>query len=1253
MARQFCLSLFVIIACLWDVQTGWATHISKIAKKKTRSQYSQWSSWSLCSKSCGEGIRKRIRSCLTRNKLCSGETNESKHCFLRFCPSYLSWPRIHFSGKLVADVNTVNNIRCAYDNEEFSSAELKKQFKGLFEQAGTHTYYKFATNNWNPDGTNQIYFQDTFVTSFCQSPQNCSTTDPIVGLQVTEPARGIMAVLDVDWQFATEIWGFKVLIPGVLQGNFMKSSHQIEAQRLVEYLDKSRGYSTPTMSRYKSKLVNVTWNDQYYQILFKNSTELSISFVMDLYNQESLDGRISGTIGLSSEENPVQVMATRSMLPSAINVCGPASFFVHHDSKVLTIDLSYSIIGREDGRFVASDVGMLDLAILMTKQTFCKHFLFDDLRSCISNWNDKTLTWRWITTGGEISRRIGNDGSWYNTYGGIMDISIKHLDTITLRLLRSKRLAIMKKIPDGTVVVYMRENAKGVVIGLKVKSIVRLNPGESHIFKGFVSAFGKPVKGAQLDILISKNMLANTDCGRPSCNRSMGIPEDALHITHYRKSYTDQNGEIKINLTAVKDPGNIRGCGLDGQIYPLRLFARYKSKTFAEIGQINPYGNMRKEADFNTQTLSIAVRIYNSVKKITCPTWQDVKGIFIQYYNLYPAMWKNGIIDLHSYENVVRRFRMLKAAMFETDFNDARYMPITRDLSEGNKKLIWNWMKCGMKKTEPTSETKSTTKICTDDSIAKDLEDIRRHLHKAVMLELSTIPPYVTAWLSLKTEYGRNKEVADILKSVFNEEMLHMSLAGNVLNAVGGVVNMTDESKLPIYPNILASGDSYELCPDVQVSLGAFSLGLVEDIFSKIEKPSNARGRKLLHVLGEIWQLLPNNSHNNTRDTSQYTTTNMKKLNEEISKIENSKSKFNLSTPNLTANAKSQSEIDLQAWQNLGNFAEEKLREIISFNGKTVGEFYSIIALKMASLEACVRVRNMQQQKYTSNNTTVDTIFSGGINKQLNISHWYQQSNSILFHDSSKNSRENTDSYFSFHEASGNSIFVEDAESKATRPPLFEVTDLKTALEAIVEIVYQGEGGSDCSPFVTKPQLYASERGRNRGSELSHYYRFQEIVHGRKLIKVKDIPRWNELRCLNSSTEGSCSNISKAGEMFCYAGDQITFYQDGVWPLLNNPKQGQYRKGSKAYALHHQFNVLYTRLLFCIQEAFGGNPSNMKRCMSIMYDMTIVGKRLARTPLRVPGNSTTVELGTTGRNGCPTWSFIREKPFRAGLPIRT
>ncbi|RAG85781.1 hypothetical protein DN069_09745 [Streptacidiphilus pinicola] len=86
------------------------------------------------------------------------------------------------------------------------------------------------------------------------------------------------------------------------------------------------------------------------------------------------------------------------------------------------------------------------------------------------------------------------------------------------------------------------------------------------------------------------------------------------------------------------------------------------------------------------------------------------------------------------------------------------------------------------------------------------LKDLKAALQLAIGLELSTIPVYLTALYSLKE--GHNTDVAVAIRSVVMEEMLHMTLAANVLNALGEVPctapvdfqSRRNLSPIPAYP---------------------------------------------------------------------------------------------------------------------------------------------------------------------------------------------------------------------------------------------------------------------------------------------------------------------------------------------------------------------------------------------------------------------------------------------------------------------
>ncbi|MFS8096814.1 ferritin-like protein [Lentzea alba] len=120
----------------------------------------------------------------------------------------------------------------------------------------------------------------------------------------------------------------------------------------------------------------------------------------------------------------------------------------------------------------------------------------------------------------------------------------------------------------------------------------------------------------------------------------------------------------------------------------------------------------------------------------------------------------------------------------------------------------------------------------TRGSAIETVEDLRRHLQWAIELEHATIPPYLCALYSL--DPGRNAAAAQVVGSVFAEEMLHLALAANLLNAVGGEPRLDTPDFLQPYPRPLPHGDR-----SVQVQLAPFGPAALE-LFLQIEKPAAA-----------------------------------------------------------------------------------------------------------------------------------------------------------------------------------------------------------------------------------------------------------------------------------------------------------------------------------------------------------------------------------------------------------------------------
>ena len=96
-----------------------------------------------------------------------------------------------------------------------------------------------------------------------------------------------------------------------------------------------------------------------------------------------------------------------------------------------------------------------------------------------------------------------------------------------------------------------------------------------------------------------------------------------------------------------------------------------------------------------------------------------------------------------------------------------------------------------------------------------DLVELKRMLAAAIQLEHATIPPYLTALYSIHAE--TNIEATQVIRAVLVEEMLHMTLSANLLNAIGGHPNLLDDQFMPNYPALLPDGEK-----DFEVSIAKF-----------------------------------------------------------------------------------------------------------------------------------------------------------------------------------------------------------------------------------------------------------------------------------------------------------------------------------------------------------------------------------------------------------------------------------------------
>ncbi|NGO13998.1 hypothetical protein G5C60_42020 [Streptomyces sp. HC44] len=110
------------------------------------------------------------------------------------------------------------------------------------------------------------------------------------------------------------------------------------------------------------------------------------------------------------------------------------------------------------------------------------------------------------------------------------------------------------------------------------------------------------------------------------------------------------------------------------------------------------------------------------------------------------------------------------------------------------------------------------------------LESLREHLQRAIELEHATLPPYLCALYSL--DLTRNPDAVQVVAGVFVEEMIHLALAANLLNAVGGQPRLDTPHMLPPHPRPLPHGDR-----SLELSLVPFGSETLE-MFLRLEQPA-------------------------------------------------------------------------------------------------------------------------------------------------------------------------------------------------------------------------------------------------------------------------------------------------------------------------------------------------------------------------------------------------------------------------------
>jgi len=161
------------------------------------------------------------------------------------------------------------------------------------------------------------------------------------------------------------------------------------------------------------------------------------------------------------------------------------------------------------------------------------------------------------------------------------------------------------------------------------------------------------------------------------------------------------------------------------------------------------------------------------------------------------------------------------------------------------------------------------------------------------------------------------------------------------------------------------------------------------------------------------------------------------------------------------------------------------------------------------------------------------------------------------------------------------------------------VTDLDSALNALNEIVGQGEG--------VHHTIWTGDDEFGPGfTEVAHFFRFKEILARRRY------------------QAGDKFNSDPSGERFQVCWEEI-------YPMHENPKVAKYPEGSEVRQKATIFNQTYMSVLNELQAATNGEPSRLMASVPIMYELKYQAVELMKIP-----------IGDGNRTAGPSFEYCAE-----------
>jgi hypothetical protein len=582
--------------------------------------------------------------------------------------SYLDVPRIHLAGKFFTDPSTVNNDPKHYD----PACDRPSPWQ-------------------EPNGQHRFQLRDCNVRSVIMA-DGPSSDDPLIGATVATtdtPSTAKIVDIDVYQQGVPTIYGLQLQItlangisvtgnmdPAVLNGLWINAVLPTRSWEDGDYLQDSFGGDMNACGFFQTVVrfplsTNDFRSSPALQLLQSQSiTEdgcllLSFKFVTDGYQNVPQDteyrlGRVVGTLGPQAANEPRYNSGQRTLMPRPFAKTDPwyspsfnkGYFKVDQQRKKLVFDLSNSICRQMAGGEpvdlgkLTVKVNALDPPAIPLGELECSAFTYENNAQIV----ELDLT----------------------------DQQLAMVEKFTLQIEMSRT-----DLGDPVVLRELPNSLDIVVETRPIRVQGALNTAATTTV--YVSQQGQPLAGKQLAVYVESVTGKTPGITVPPGNR--GNSPDAEGAITASITPTDTNGFATVTLTVAKTVGP-RTPELDGQLF------------FAIV-----YDPEETQPDWTSvvppQEQLISCLLFSDYPVNTNPEWPEVQAIFAPYMKMFPYMKEQvDTNDPHTFTifsvnppwtkvygpDVKPGPLGIQAGAIPfyltRDFNDPRYMPLTRDLSD-------------------------------------------------------------------------------------------------------------------------------------------------------------------------------------------------------------------------------------------------------------------------------------------------------------------------------------------------------------------------------------------------------------------------------------------------------------------------------------------------------------------------------------------------------------------------------------------